>query len=328
MGRALRGSLIGGALLVVALGAAYGYFLHSPTPEPPPLGSVARHDSLRVGDRTRGYTFYIPAGLAPGAPLVLALHGATGDAEQMRRFTGYGFERLADQHGFVVVYPEGYERHWNDCRTQAPYAARRLDIDDVGFMRALVAHFHASHGVDPDRVYAVGYSNGAHLGYRIALEAPELVSAVAAAAANLPTEENSDCTPRGRPPPVLILNGTGDPINPYDGGRVTLFGFADRGSVRSARETAAYFAERHAIRDGPLVQVIPGEGRSRTSAERARWRSAGGAEVVLLTIHGGGHTLPHPGAHFPRILGRTHRRIDGPAEIWDFFARHGGAPQT
>ncbi|MDQ4076588.1 MAG: dienelactone hydrolase family protein, partial [Chloroflexota bacterium] len=251
--------------------------------------------------------------------------GATSNAEQMRQVTGYGFERLADEHGFLVVYPEGYERHWNDCRKQAPYAAKRLGMDDVSFMRGLVAHFRATYGVDSARVFAVGYSNGAHLAYRLALEAPELIRAVAAVAANLPTEENSDCAPRAGATPVLILNGTEDPINPYQGGRVTLFGFADRGSVRSARESAAYFAQRNAIPDAPVIEKIPQEGSPPTSAERARWHSATGAEVVLYTIYGGGHTLPQPRARFPRILGRTHPGLDGPAEIWRFFARHGAA---
>jgi polyhydroxybutyrate depolymerase len=149
----------------------------------------------------RSYAFYAPANLAPGAPLVLALHGSMGNAEQMRRGTGYAFERLADRHGFVVAYPEGYEGHWNDCRKEASFAARRLRIDDVGYLRALVGRFRSEYGVDSTRVYAVGVSNGGHMIYRLALEAPDLVRAVAAVAANLPAAGNMECTPSeaGRP---------------------------------------------------------------------------------------------------------------------------------
>jgi polyhydroxybutyrate depolymerase len=125
--------------------------------------------------------------------------------------------------------------------------------------------------------------------------------------------------------PVLILNGTEDPINPFEGGRVTVFGFGDRGDVLSAYESAAYFARRNGISAAPVVESIPRESSSRTSAERTQWRSDTGADVVLYTIQGGGHTVPHPGARFPRILGRTHRGLDGLGEIWRFFAGRSAA---
>ncbi|MFN2567187.1 MAG: hypothetical protein ABR499_19500 [Gemmatimonadaceae bacterium] len=125
---------------------------------------------------------------------------------------------------------------------------------------------------------------------------------VAAVGANLPTQENMDCTPTPGATSVLIVNGTADPINPYEGGKVTLFGFGDRGRVLSARESAAYFARRNGIADPPTTEAIAqSEGSGPTSAERAVWRSAAGAEVRLYTIRNGGHTMPHPHVRFPRI---------------------------
>jgi polyhydroxybutyrate depolymerase len=265
--------------------------------------------------------YYLPARLGSRPALLLALHGSMGNAAQMRRASAYRFEQLADEHGFIVAYPEGYEGHWNDCRKKGPYAAKRLGIDDVGFVRALVARFRATHGVDSDRVFAVGLSNGAHFGYRLALEAPELARGIAAVAANLPTDEHLDCAPTARPVAVLIVNGTDDPINPFGGGRVTIFGVGDRGIVRSAHESAAYFARRNGITGSPVVERLPRTRASRTSAERTHWRSPTGADVVLYTIHGGGHTLPQARARSPRILGRTHPDLDAPAEIWRFFAQ-------
>jgi len=325
MRRVLRLVLIGGCLLVLGIGAAFAYFLYSPAPEVPPLSASVQRGSLQVGELQRSYVFYVPARLALHPPLLLALHGSMGNARKMRRASAYRFEQLADEHGFIVVYPEGYEGYWNDCRKKGPYAAKRLGIDDISFMRALIAHFRSAYGVDSAQVFAVGVSNGGHLSYRLALEAPELVRAVAAVAANLPTAENSECTPADGAVPVLILNGTEDPINPFEGGRVTIFGFGDRGSVLSAHQSAAYFARRNGIAGAPVVERIPQEGSAPTSAERAQWRSARGAEVVLYTIHAGGHTLPQPHARFPRLLGRTHRELDGPAEIWRFFARRDAA---
>ncbi|MGH7587099.1 MAG: alpha/beta hydrolase family esterase [Gemmatimonadota bacterium] len=321
MRRVRRWLLICACAIPVGAGAAYWYFLYTPAPEVPRLGSSVVYDSIRVRGLVRSYAFYAPANLAPGAPLVLALHGSMGNAERMRRATGYGFERLADRHGFIVAYPEGYDHHWNDCRKEASFAARRLGIDDVGYLRALVARFRSEYGVDSTRIYAVGVSNGGHMIYRLALEAPDLVRAVAAVGANMPAAESMECTPvRGRTS-VLILNGTADPINPYDGGNVTLFGFGNRGRVVSARESAAYFARRNGITDPSTTEQLAQPEPSATSAERTVWSSTAGTEVRLYTIRNGGHTIPQPQARFPRILGRTHAALDGPAEIWRFFTR-------
>jgi polyhydroxybutyrate depolymerase len=319
MRRALRWVLIGTGLLVVGLGAAFAYFVYAPAPHVPSLSASVQRGSLRVGERQRSYAFYVPAKVASPPPLLLALHGSMGNATQMRRVSAYRFEQLADEHGFILVYPEGYEGHWNDCRRKGPFAAKQLGIDDVAFMRALVAHFRSTHAVDSARVFAVGISNGAHFSYRLALEAPELVRAVAAVAASLPTEDNFDCTPAKGAVSVLI-NGTEDPINPFQGGRVTIFGFGDRGTVLSTRESASYFARRNGIAGAPIVEQLSQKGSARTSVERTHWRSATGADVVLYTVHGGGHTLPQPHPSAPRLLGRTDRALDGAAEIWRFFS--------
>jgi polyhydroxybutyrate depolymerase len=320
----LRFLLIAFCTVLALSAAAYGYFLHVPSPEAPRLGASLEYDRIQVGTRTRKYAFYAPPGLPPKAPLVLALHGSMGNAEQMRQATGYELERLADRHGFVVVYPEGYEGHWNDCRKNGPYAAKRLGVDDVGFLRALVAHFRSTRGVDSARVFAVGLSNGGHLSYRLALEAPDLVRAVAAVGASLPAPGNMDCTPTPGATSVLVMNGTADPINPYEGGKVTLFGFGDRGSVLSSRESAAYFVRRNGIGDPPTTEAIAqADDSGPTSAERTVWRSAARVDVRLYTIRHGGHTIPHPQVRSRRILGRTHRALNGPTEIWHFFARQG-----
>ena len=315
---------------VVAIAAVAGWwFLYAPKPEPPSGGDSITRDSVRVGGRTRRWATYVPRRRAPDAPLVLALHGSMGNAEQMRLATGYGFERLAERDGFVLVYPEGFEGHWNDCRKEGPYSAKRLRVDDVGFLRALVRQLRATRSVDSSRVFAVGLSNGAHMVYRLALEAPDLVRAVAAVGGSLPAPENVDCAPVPGATSVMIVNGTADPINPYEGGRVTLFGFGDRGRVLSSRASAEYFARRIGASASPVVDTIPQPADAGpTSVERAVWRAGGGAEVRLYTVHAGGHTVPQPYARAMRLFGPTHRALDATAEIWAFFAATACPPST
>jgi polyhydroxybutyrate depolymerase len=222
----------------------------------------------------------------------------------------------------IVVYPDGFERHWNDCRKIAHYSARTRNINDLGFLRALVEHLHTSYGADTRRVFAVGYSNGGHMAFRMALEAPELAAGVAAIAANLPAPENMDCQASGRPVPVLMLNGTEDPINPYQGGDVTIFGHGNRGRVLSAADSAAWFAKLDGAESTGQAERLSSTAPADAGwAERSVWKSPSGVEVNLYTIHGGGHTLPQAQIRYPAQLGNTFTGLDGPQEIWRFFAR-------
>src|SRR6185312_5424626 len=111
-------------------------------------------------------------------------------------------------------------------------------------------------------------------------------------------------------PPVMIMNGTDDPLIPFGGGEVTVYGFLKRGTVLSAHSTAEYFARANAIAAAPQTQI-------HGDIERLRWH--GKADVELVVIQGGGHVLPQPYWRAPRLLGHTSTALDGPAAIWAFF---------
>ncbi len=290
----------------------------APKPRVPPLSAGLKADRLRVDGYDRSYVLYIPARRPAHAPLLMLLHGSRQTAESLRRVTGYQFERLAEEHGFVVAYPNAYRRRWNDCRATGRYAARRRHVDDVGFLLALVGELAERAGIDRRRVFLAGYSAGGQLAFRVALEHPERVAGIAAFSANLPTADNFACEVAGKPVPVLLVEGTRDRINPFVGGKVTVFGFRSRGYVRSARESAEFFA-RLAGENKPSWQKLGAS--PDTWVEQWRWSKDGAPEVVLLTIHGGGHVVPGESSAFPRILGPVSAVIDGPRQAWDFFAR-------
>src|SRR5690606_38407289 len=266
-------------LLAALVAGLYGYYLHAPRPDVPALSASVQQGRIKVGSLSRDYLYYVPAGLPAGAPLLLALHGSLQNAGDMRTYSAYQFERLADEHGFIVVYPQGYKGNWNDCRSTADYPARAENLDDVGLIEALVRHFAAAHQADPHRAFLVGYSNGGHLGLRIALERPQLLAGVAAVAASLPTPDNLACQTVEGATPVLFMNGTRDPINPFNGGRVTLFGFGDRGTVRSSYESALFFARRagHAESDMRRAEAWSAADEPAQRVELDRWQAAGRA---------------------------------------------------
>jgi polyhydroxybutyrate depolymerase len=287
----------------------------------PKLTGTIERGALEHGGRTRTWIAYVPAKAAKHPALVLALHGSMGTGERVRVGFGYDFDLLADQHGFIAVYPQGYEGHWNDCRVMGPYAAKRENIDDVGFLHALVDRLVKDHDADAARVYVAGVSNGGSMTLCLALQTPDFARAYAAVVSGVPAPANMTVTPKGQPVSILFMNGTGDPIVPWQGGDVVLWPvLANRGPVLSAEASVDYFRKLAGLDSALQVTRFPdrdpGDG---STVERSLWSSPGKRTVALYTIKGGGHAIPHPAVHGPRLLGHSNRDIQAANEIWEFF---------
>lgn len=318
--RFLRFCLYGLLGLVALAAGLFGYFIYSPDPELPKLSGELSKASIEFGGLKRSYLSYVPKALPAGSPMVLVMHGSGEAAAQIRVGTGYGFERLADQYGFVVVYPNSYTFDWNDCSKVGDFNVNGVGVDDVGFLGALVDKLVAEMGVDQNRVFASGVSSGGFMSIRLAVESPSKFRAVAAVSANVPTADNFKCKPGGPGTSVMIMNGTKDPLVPFAGGESSLLGlFYKGGNVRSSRESAEYFADINKISTPPATsQTSFAEG---IRVEQVIWRNDGRTEVELLAIQGGGHGLPQPYWRRPRLLGPSPMEPNGPALIWEFFQR-------
>lgn len=306
--------------LLAVLAGLLGYFVYTPDPALPQLSGTLSKASIEVAGVTRRYRTYVPKGLPKGAPLVVVMHGSGEDAQRIRIGTGYGFERLADLHGFAVAYPKSFGFSWNDCSSIGDVEVNGVSGDDAGFVAAMVDQLVGEIGVDPARVFATGVSSGGSMAIRLALEHPSRYRAVAAVAANLPAPHNFQCKPAVRGTSVMIMNGSQDPLVPYAGGEINLLGlFYKGGPVISSRASAQYFADWNQLAGEP--QVSQAEVAGGVSVEHDRWRNDGKAEVELVTIHGGGHGLPQPYWQRPRLLGPSPMQPNGPALIWAFFER-------
>ncbi len=317
--RLLLRLLIGVVALAAILAAWAGYFLYTPDPELPRLSGAVTVDSMVVDGRKRTYQAYVPKGLARGAPLVVALHGSGENGATLRIETGYAFERLADERGFAVVYPDGQDGHWNNCEIDKD--AKQPGVDDVRFLTALADKFIGEIGIDRNRVFGVGLSEGGYMTIRLALEAPSRFRAVAPVAANLSLPENSQCKPIARGGvSVILIHGTKDPLVPYDGSEGSvMFGLVSSAKSASTPATAQYFADLAGIVGGPVTT------RS-TSAdgfgiERSIWGGGSDAEVELVAIEGAGHVFPQPFYRARRLLGPSPRDPNAAEIIWTFFAR-------
>ena len=212
-------------------------------------------------------------------------------------------EQKSDAEGFVVVHAEGLglAQSWNagDCCGTAASS----DVDDVGFVSALLDRLEHELCVDGDRIYASGFSNGGFLAHRLACEIAPRLAAIASVSGVMGI---SDCSP-GRPVPVLAFHGTSDNTVPYGGSFA--FGF----------EAVADTMEDWRVRNGCSDQVTDTFAGDDAHCERFVSCELG-ADVELCTLDGGGHQWPDGGA-IP-LGGEVNRDINATDEIWSFFVEH------
>ncbi|MDE3120628.1 MAG: dienelactone hydrolase family protein [Paracoccaceae bacterium] len=280
---------------------------------PTARAEMTRH-RIEVGGLTRHFLLYVPASLPehPGPrPLVVVLHGGGGTDAEIARATRHRFEALAEQAGFLVLYPDAIGRMWDtgEGEVSAGLSPRR---DDLSFLKAAVTAVEARYPVDRSRLFATGISRGGHMSYLLACRAPGMFRAIAPVAMTLPAGLAADCA-KAPPTGFLLIEGTADPLVPYKGGRVTVLG-RQRDTVLSADATIAAFARINrcagARTDAPMGAV-----------DRIRY-SGCAVPTGFDRVKGGGHTWPSGRVELPRFLvGRTNEDISGADEIWAFFAR-------
>ncbi len=287
-------------------------------------GKRTNHSIIFAG-LERTYLLHIPSSYIRSTPmpLLIVLHGGGGTGERMEKLTQGGFNRFSDKDGFLVVYPDGIEKNWNDGRENVKYRAHREKIDDVGFIASLIEHLTVEHPIDKKRVYVTGISNGAMMSFRLGCELSERIAAIAPVAGAMPENLPSRCSP-SRQIPVLMISNTEDRLVPWEGGDIR-FGRKTFGRAISVPETVKYWVTHNQCSSSPTVFMEPDrDPKDGTRVRREVYAQCGeGAEVILYAIEGGGHTWPGGDQYLPKIIvGKTSRDIDANGVIWNFFKNH------
>ena len=274
-------------------------------------------------------------------PLVLAFHGSTWNASLMREITG--FNGLAEREGFIVVYPNGTGPgdvlSWN--AEQCCSFAMAEGVDDIGFVETLIDELVRRYPVDPGRVYACGFSNGAMLVHKLGLALPARLAAIAAVGGAM----YGDPEPIDVPLPVLIIHGTEDSVVPYDGGWGTLAELSGKTEPGRSVQFAVDFWTR-----SNRCQEFEREEINRNVVVRHYTGCDGATEVLFYSLIGEEHVWPelarqipdalagNPGSDLLALIASSgdginggqpgvswdlfESGIDASRVIWDFFRRH------
>jgi len=286
-------------------------------------GARSEGETIDFGGRQRTFVVHVPAQVSPRAApaLMISLHGRGGTGRSQERTSG--FSELADRAGFIVAYPEGIERSWNDGRGLSSFAAQRDAVDDVGFILAVIDRLVATRGVDPERVYLSGYSNGGLMAMRIACERPDKIAGIGIVARTLTRDLAARCT-KGRAVPAMFVVGTDDPLVPFAGGQQRI-GATERVNVLGGEETALAWAHRNGISENPQRSEIVDANRDDKTQGGYRLDYTGRSartRVAMIAVTGGGHTWPGGYVGLPkRVVGRTSQDFSAARTMWSFLAR-------
>ena len=277
---------------------------------------------LNVGGMERFYEVYVPHNYTEekSYPLVFILHGGGGKASGMANLTQSRFNILAEREGFIAVYPNGYEKSWNDGARDTLAPARRMNIDDVGFFDAMIEDMDKKLSVDQNNIFACGISNGGFMVQRLAIERAGIFKAIGVVAANM-SEDQQQKEPEN-PVSVIFICGTNDPLVPYNGGPIVILK-QKRGEVLSNAQTVDYWKRVNSCITQAETYVYPDKNkRDGSKAIKTVWQDPENQKikVVNIKVEGGGHTWPGSKQYLPRgIVGNTNRDFNGCDEIWNFF---------
>lgn len=269
--------------------------------------------SIASSGQEREYLLYVPPSYdrAKPTPLVVSLHAAAlWPATQMAISH---WNSVADEHGFIVVYPSGTTLRGGGTGALPKVWLLRPEanlLPNVSFISELIDALEADYNIDPTRIYVNGFSNGGAMAFALSCRLSNRIAAVGtvSAAQDQPWSWCAD----SRPVPLINFHGTADLV-PYEGGTV----WASPRPFPSVSTWTANWARRNRCGPHPIESAVAAD------VARVEYTNcADDAAVVLYTIRGGGHAWPGGKPMLKWIVGPTSGSIDATSEMWAFFRQH------
>lgn len=286
-----------------------------------PKNSKDQTHTMQFEGYERSYIVHLPpeAKLQNPIPLLFHLHGGGGTAKGTSGLTFNRFNELADRDGFIVVYPNAINKNWNDGRKLEDVLAWKKDINDVAFITAIIDELKQKYKIDTKRIFTTGMSNGGFMSSRLLCDRADIFRGGAILTASLSKDYIPQCDPE-KPVAVMVMNGTDDPLVPYDGGHVRVFR-KNRGEIVSTDEYLDFWKIKNGCEIKQNTVELPDTADDGTTVSVTKYSKCDNqGALVLYTINGGGHTWPGGKQYLgERIIGKTNRDIVACDVIWDYF---------
>lgn len=312
------------ALATVIVGLVVMLALPQSVGSASPAQQTLKRVIIMVDGIERIYLVHLPPSYSAktSTALVIVLHGAGGDAEG---WAGYsGFVPLSDSNGFIAVFPEGTGiiKVWNAGHCCG--SAQRTQVDDVGFIKAMLADLSLTYNVDSRRIFVSGMSNGGMMAYRVAAELSDQIAAIGVAAGTIggkarPLDPKIVIPEPTTPVAVIAFHGKLDQNVTYAGG--TVVDTAAKRVDLSVAESIAFWVKADGCTAPPTQTSSP----SGSIIVDTYGGCKANTTVVLYSIADQGHAWPG-GA--PRLFKeeKPTQEISAAQLSWEFFVAHPKSP--
>lgn len=253
--------------------------------------------STVFGSYTRSFIVHTPPNYDPNngpLPLLFVLHGYTGEAPVIRNYSG--FDSIADEENFIVVYVQGVTDVTNTTGWNVDVVSTFNDVDDVGLFAALIKHFKGNYNIANDKIFSTGMSLGGFMSYRLACELDE-INSIGSVTGSMAVYYN--CVPPNQKS-IIHFHGTSDTVVPYNGNAWSY-------NVENAH---SFWVNYNNCQNQSEVTVPDFNGDGVYSTQLISYNCDGSREVILYTMQNEGHTW------FKKEWGHD---IDTSRLIWEFF---------
>ncbi|MGB5026056.1 MAG: T9SS type A sorting domain-containing protein [Saprospiraceae bacterium] len=259
------------------------------------------HDGL-----TRTYSYYLPANFNQSKfyPLVFNLHGYGSNGDQ-QEFYG-DFRKIADTAGFILVHPNGTvfpqttQQFWNVGLVGSS------NVDDVGFIHAIIDTLSKVYSIDADRIFSTGMSNGGFMSYHLACVSNRF-AAIASVTGSMTLLTQALCK-NAQPIPVMEIHGDADAVVNYNGST----------GVLSIPDVLDFWIQKNGLDKQKLIKSSVPDINKTDGATAELYIYPGTNEVQHYKILNGAHTWPGS----PFVIGTTCQDFNASLEIWKFFSKY------
>ena len=280
-----------------------------------PIISFAQIDtaSFEFEGITRDYLVFLPKSYdgVTQMPVVLNLHGYTLDKQQQMNYSQMNL--VADTAGFIVVYPNAVNTTWNSGIYDSPEAPPNPNINDIGFIDALIDTLQSHYSIDLEKIYSCGFSNGGFMSFKLACQLSNRIAAIASVEGAISNTTASECN-CNHTMPVLIIHGTADNIVHYNG---------DAG-WHSVEYTLDYWKNFNSCIESDTTSLPDLDTLDGCTVERINYTdSFDSIKVVFYKVINGGHTWPGGDKQYLVLswgdIGKTNGDFNASVEIWNFL---------
>ncbi len=290
-----------------------------------PGKNFAQHlyKTILVDHRQRTYILHLPPDFSPAKkwPVIIALHGGGGTAQNTIRF--YGLEEQADKEGFILLYPDAVNKAWNIPGMTSRVKNLDSTVNDVHFIERLMDTLVTGYRADEKRIFVTGMSRGAMFSFYLASALNSRVAGIAPVCGGISHTVAQNYT-FGKPVPVLMINGTADPLVSYTGGAGKFnrrHSNSENADLLPAETLVEKIVTLNHCSAAPQTINLPNTNVNDGCMAIETVYTGGPAKVDFIKINGAGHTWPGGSQYLPKALvGRVCKDFSAGEKIVAFFS--------